>query len=347
MSTEIFKVAVIGCGIIARKFAEAANQMEEVEIVGVTDAFLEAAQNYAKEYRVKRIYDTVEEILALDNVDLIYIATPNHTHFCLTKQALLAGKNVLCEKPMTIDAKQTEELVKLAREQNCLLCEGLWTKTLPIYREIKKIINEGTIGEVHVLTADYFFRAPFDTNNRLFNLEMGGGALLDIGIYELVVVSMIMGSDPIEIKTVSKIGESGVDEITGVLLKFANGSVASILCAIRTPAPYRATIIGTKGRIDIQEFGRAEKGTLYVYGTDEGVDGNSGGKVGVRRNVPEQVEEYALDFRHEINGFEYEIAALRNAIWDGKSECDEIALEDTIGVHRIIDQIRSCWQEIK
>ncbi|MBQ2626890.1 MAG: Gfo/Idh/MocA family oxidoreductase [Eubacterium sp.] len=344
MEKKQFRVGAVGCGIIARKFAEAANQMDGVEIAGVTDAFPKSAAQYAREYRVGKVCGSFEELLELEDLDLIYIATPNHTHYDLTRQALLAGKNVLCEKPMTIDAEKTEELAALAKKQNCILAEGLWTKTLPIYREIKKIITEGQIGEVHVLTADYFFRAPLDPASRLFNLEMGGGALLDIGIYELVLVSMVMGSDPVEIKSVSKIGETGVDEITGVLLKFANGSVASLMCAIRTPAPYRATIIGTRGRIDIQEFGRAERGMLYRYSSDEGADGNSSGKVGVRRNVPEQVEEIPLNYPHSINGFEYEIEALRRAVRAGEKECPELSLRDTIGVHRMIDQIKSVWQ---
>lgn len=337
-----FTVGMIGCGVIARKFAEAANGMEGVEISCITDAILDSAKRFAEEYQVGRVVDSVPELLA-QNVDLVYIATPNTTHYELVQQALNAGKHVLCEKPMTVNARETEALAHLASRKGLFLCEGLWTKTLPFYREVKQIIAAGKIGEVRVITADYFFQAPWLPKSRLLNPELGGGAILDIGIYELVLANMILGTEPVSITSTCHKGETGVDEITSITLKYRDGAIANLICSIRTPAPQKAAIMGTKGRIEIEEFGRAQKGVLYIYGEEKDSSGANSGRAGVRSSIPEGGEVIPLYFPHEINGFEYEIDAIRQAIWGGKRECELITLQDSINIHRMIEEARNQW----
>ena len=339
---KTFIVGIIGCGVIAKKFAEAASGMEGVEIAFVTDAFLDSARSFAAEYPVGRVLESVDELLRQD-LDLVYIATPNTAHFELAEKALNCGKNVLCEKPMTVNVKETEALVQLARKKGLFLCEGLWTKTLPFYQEVKRIIKEGIIGDVRVITADYFFRAPWNPGSRLLNPDLGGGTILDIGIYELVLVDMILGTEPVSVSSTCYKGETGVDEITSITLKYKDGAIASLISSIRTPAPQKAVILGIKGRIEIEEFGRAQKGVLYIYGEERDTSGSSSGRAGVRSSVPEGGEIIPLHYPHEINGFEFEIQAIREAIFAGNKECDLITLQDSINIHRIIEEARNQW----
>jgi len=337
-----FNWGVVGCGTIAGKFAEAVAGMEGIRIHGVADVSLEAAERFAGENAIGKVYQSTAALFGDGSLDAVYLAAPNTFHYPLTKAALLAGRNVLCEKPFVPAAGEARELVELAGERGLFLCDGLWTKTLPVYRKLRGLVAEGQIGDIRAVTADYFFRAPLDPESRLFSKALGGGALLDIGIYGLVLACMFLGCEPVDIRSTAYTGVTGVDEQAGILLRYENGAIANLLCSIRTPAPQKGVILGTGGRIEISDFGRAEKATVYIYDEENPNDSGSGLGKGVRRNLPGS-RTVDIHLPHRINGFEYQIEAVVSAIREGKTECPLIPHQESIGLLKIMDACRSQW----
>ena len=325
--SDVFRWGVIGTGIIACKFAEAVAALDDMEIVAASNRTPEKAYAFAERFGVDTVYTDNADLLADERVDAVYVATLNIQHYDVTKQALLAGKNVLCEKPMVMSPAEAQELVDLAREKNVLLAENLWTRFLPIYARLREIIAEGGIGEVRVIHADYFFRMEFDPEDRFFNRAKGGGALLDIGVYGLGFIGTFLGYKPDRIYAVGRLGETGVDEVLHLSLGYPSGAMADATFSISTPAPFRAMVIGTRGRFEIPEYGRASMATVYQYpDVEAGRDSKGTGTVA---NVPEGTTSYVIEEPHKKNGFEYIIQAVADAVRAGKQEldllpCDEI-----------------------
>lgn len=336
-----FKWGIIGYGAIAGKFAEAVANLDGMRTHAVFGRNFAGASAFASENNIENTYPSLDAFLADDSIDAVYIAAPNSAHYELTKAALGAGKHVLCEKPFMTRAADAEEMIAYAREKKLFLSEAVWTKTLSVYKELRRIVRDGKIGDIRLITAEYFYDAEYDPNGRLFNKELGGGSMLDIGVYELALVSMFLGTKPVDIKSTAKIGETGVDELTSITLQFSEGEIAHMVCSVRASGPFRAGILGTRGRIEIPEFGRAQKASVFLYKTVGASGANSLGK-GTRKNEPES-DILELQYPHEINGFEYQVRAVADAIRTGKIECDLMPLNETLDQLRIIDAARSQW----
>ena len=340
---EALRVGIIGTGAIAQKFVDAATGTCGYTLEWASASRAASAAAFAGKNGIARHTGNADELFSQE-LDLIYIATPNHLHFEFAKKAMLAGKHVLCEKPLTVSTAEAEQLIEITRQTGCFLAEGLWTRLLPFYDNLRRLLAERRIGDIHAITADYFFTAAFDPSTRLFNPDMGGGALLDIGIYEIVLAGMVLGLDPVSVSSSCHTGPSGVDEITCFTLRYAGGALANCICSITTSAPQKAMIMGTKGRIEIEDFGRAENGRLYVYGENQNSLAAGNKRAGTRMSIPSGGETFELCFPHRINGFEYQLEAVRDAILAGKNECDLLNHADTLKVHRIIDAIRAQWR---
>lgn len=336
---EKFRWGVIGTGIIACKFAEAVECLDDAEIIAVSNRTLSKAQAYAERFGIETVYATNEELLADERVDAVYVATLNIQHFEVTKQALEAGKPVLCEKPLVMTAAEAEELVATARENNVLLAENLWTRFLPIYDRLREIIAEGGIGEVRVIHADYFFRMEFDPEDRFFNREKGGGTLQDIGVYGLGFIGTFLGYQPDRINYVARMGMTGVDEVLHLSLGYPSGAMADATFSISTPAPFRAMVIGTRGRFEIPEYGRASKATVYQYpDVEAGRDSKGTGTVA---NVPEGTTSYVIEEPHKRNGFEYIVNAVAEAVRAGKKELDLLTCDEIVSWIRFKEDIKN------
>ncbi|MBQ0026812.1 MAG: Gfo/Idh/MocA family oxidoreductase [Lachnospiraceae bacterium] len=316
----MIKFGIIGTGVISVKFANALNAVPDTKIEAVQDIIPESSKRFAEARGIEKVYATVEELAADPEIDVVYIATINPAHYEIAKTCLNAGKHVYCEKPFVMYKAQAEELVALARSKGLLLCENLWTKYLPIYDKVRTLLASGEIGEVRMIHCNYYFPAEFDPNGRLFDKEKGGGALLDIGAYGLGFVGMFMGYEPDKYVGIANMGKSGVDERVHVALKYGD-HMADITCAITTPAPQKAVIVGTKGRMEFSEFGRAQAGHVWVYG-DGKLDANSKG-AGTRSSVPEGGYDYEMKYPFEENGFEYIIRAVVDAVKNGKVELEK------------------------
>lgn len=245
------KWGIIGLGAIAHKFASEL-LLEQEEVYAVASRNLEKAKEFAKQYHSSKYYDSYEELLKEENIDIVYIATPHHLHSELTIKALAHNKNVLCEKPFALEREQAQKMIELSKEKNKFLMEAFWTRFNPSILEILKKINDGEIGEIKYINADFAFPANFNLKNRLSELALGGGSLMDIGIYPIFLSYILLGK-PLEILATSNFGETGIDLQTSIIFSY-NKSQAVMHSGFEYHSNMEATICGTKGRIIIHSI---------------------------------------------------------------------------------------------
>ena len=229
----------------------------------------ESAKRFAKEFGIATAHGSYAALAADPNVDVIYIATPHPQHVAAAKLALNAGKHILVEKPFTINAAEAAEIVDLAAAKGLVVLEAMWTRFLPHMRRIRAIIAEGTIGEVRSITADHRQKLPDDPKHRLNAPELGGGALLDLGIYPISFTWDILGK-PAEIKASATFRATGADAQVATIFHYASGAIATTLSSSDSAGPNRATVVGTKGRIDIDRVWYSPT-TFRVYDSTNAV----------------------------------------------------------------------------
>ena len=295
------KWGIIGLGNIANKFAQTVKAMDSVELEAVASRNKEKSEAFGKVYDVpsKKCYGSYEELVKDESIEAVYIAVPHAFHKEISILCLKNGKAVLCEKPVTMNGNEIREVINVAEENKMFFMEGMKTRFLPINQKIKSWINEGRIGDVRLLQADFGFNAQFDPMNRLFNKDLGGGALLDVGIYNVSYSSFIFGNYPKSIKSNLYIGKTGVDECVSINLGYEEGKQAQLYGAININTIRDANIIGTKGRICVPKFSNAD--TAYIL-----IDG----------------KEEKIQMPFDINGFEYQISeVVRHYQKNNKSVC--------------------------
>ena len=242
---------VIGTGSIARVFAADLAFSDSGEVVAVGSRSRATADRFADELGVAGRYDTYEALVAAPEVDAVYVATPHpmhHAHACL---AIDAGKAVLVEKPFTMNADEALDLVRAARARDVFLMEAMWTRFLPPVAQIRRLVANGTLGEIVSVHADHGGWFPEDAGSRLFAPELGGGALLDLGVYAVSFASMVLGT-PERIVALHDPAFTGVDAQTSMLFGHARGAQAVLTCTLAANGPTRAAIVGTAARIEIE-----------------------------------------------------------------------------------------------
>jgi predicted dehydrogenase len=312
------KWAIMGTGTIASSFVKGLAFLEDAELYAVASRSIEKASEFGESYGFKKYYGSYEEMVQDKEVDVVYIATPNNVHKENIILCLNNGKAVLCEKPFTLNAKETEEVIKLAREKNLFLMEGMWTRFFPIMKKIQEWIDEDTIGKVRMVIADFGFRREGKPEERKVSLEKGGGALMDVGVYPIAFASWVFKKAPKDIKGVTSLYETGADEQSVMTLGYEGGQLAALACAINTPTPKEARIIGNKGTIVIPEFFKATSATLSVIG-----DGP------ITVTIP-----------LEGNGYNYQAAAVMECLRKGELECDAMSLDESLLIMGIMDELR-------
>jgi len=249
--SKIYKWGIIGPGRIAQKFAAALSLVPNASLHAVASRDGNRARQFAADYHAPFFYDNYEALACNDEIDAVYIATPHSFHHAHVLLCLQKNKAVLCEKPMSVNYDSTMEMVAVARQKKVFLMEAMWSRFMPIINKTVQLINEGEIGAVKYLRADFGFVAPFDKDSRLYDLKLGGGSLLDIGVYPLFLALLIMGK-PDEIKSFSHLAKTGADETTNALLYYSNGMMANILSSIVAQTPFTAEISGTEGTITLE-----------------------------------------------------------------------------------------------
>ena len=318
---DTFNWGILGTGNIAKKFAEGLTAIDDAKLVAVGSRSQEGADAFGEQFDVPNRHASYEALADDKDVDAIYVATPHPMHKPATMMCIDAGKPVLCEKPFTINAADAREVIKHARGKGVYVMEAMWSRFFPVACDVRQWIADGKIGDVLFVTADFGFRAGFNPKGRLFAPELGGGALLDVGVYAVSFASMIYGTQPTKITSMAELGETKVDEHAAMLFGYADGAMAALRTSIRVSTTMRAQIEGTEGKIDIPPlFWRPESATL-----------TAGGTTIVSEHAPEG------------NGWNYEAAAVMEDVRAGKTENDIMPLDETIAIMETMDKLRADW----
>ncbi len=309
---------ILGTGWIAHEMGAALNAVNG-EIYAVCDTSLERAQKYAEEFGVKKAYGSSNEMIEDENVDIIYIATPHNLHYQFLLQSVKAGKHVFCEKSITVNSKQLEECVQIAEEKGLVICDGMTLLHMPLYKELKRIVENGAIGDIKMVQVNFGSCKEYDVKNRFFSKELAGGALLDIGVYATTFARFFMKSKPDVILTTANYFETGVDETSGILMKNPDGEMAVMALTMRAKQPKRGVIAGEKGFIEIYDYPRAQRATI-TYTEDGHTDVIEVGKT-----------EEAL---------QYEVQDMQDYIWNHGGKENLRIVRD---VMEILTAIRNQW----
>ena len=314
---------VLSTGNIAKKFSTTLAELPDAELAAVAARSEVDAATFARKYGFKRSYGSYEALACDNQVDIVYVATPHPFHYEQTLMLLEAGKAVLCEKPVAMNAEQITAMVAKAREQQVFFMEGMWMRFFPIIKELLHQIEKGTIGKVRTLEASFGFPAHYDAESRLFSQALGGGALLDVGIYPISFAHMILGS-PVSVQSAAVLGPTGVDHQSAYLLKFAKGELATLSSSLEADMTEFASVCGTEGRIRIpRDFFHPTR--LVV----ERGDGTS--------------EAFVKPY--EGTGFQYEAQAVMDYLKAGALEATEMPQDESIAIMKTMDAIRSCWTD--
>ena len=321
MHTGNIRWGILSTGRISHRFAEAIAFLPDAEVIAVGSRAMDTARRFADQYRIPRAYASYEALAADPDVDAVYVSTPHPMHKECSLLCLSAGKAVLCEKPFTLNAAEAETVVLAARAKGVFLMEAMWTRFLPSIAKVRELIAGGAIGEPRMVMADFGFRAGFDPHSRIFDPHLGGGGLLDVGVYCASLASMIFGA-PTHVSGFAHLGETGVDEQAGVTLGYPGGQIALIASAVRTSTQHEAWIHGTDGSIKIHRLWyHAAKLSLLAPGKDEQV----------------------IDAPPEGNGFNYQAAEVGACLRAGKLESTIMPLDESISIMRTMDQLRAQW----
>ena len=310
---------IIGTGAIANAFAKALSTITDVQIAGVASRSLNKAEIFAKTYQITRAYGNYEELINDPNIDVIYIGTPHTEHFAHAKACIEGKKHVLCEKPMCMNSDEAKILDSLAKENNVFLMEAMWTKFLPTTACVKEWIDSERIGSIQYMNINFGFVGERDYSGRLFNPDLGGGALLDVGIYPVLYATFLMNTVPDEIKSSMVFGISGVDELDAVTFYYKEGTIASLQSSISTRLGNDAVIIGSKGKIVVEKFHMAQK--AYIYDEEDTL-----------------LETFYEPFA--TNGYEYEAMEVNRCLMEGLTESPRNPLDKTIQILELLDTIR-------
>ncbi len=312
-----YRWGILGAGRIAAKFCDALCFVEGSEVYAVASRNIENAKEYATKYNATKFYNNYDDLIKDENIDIIYIATPHPFHYEQTMRCLQNNKAVLCEKPMSLSGKQTSEMIAMAQEKKLFLMEGMWTACMPFIGKIKSIIEEDVIGDVQYMNADFGFAAPVDYDGRLYNKTLGGGSILDVGIYPVFFATLILG-EPFSIKSLSKTSMTGVDEYANMILQYPNGATAHLLSSIIFNTPIEAEIIGTKGSIKIKN--------PWFKATNFSVHLNNG-----------STENFSIP--HLCNGFEHEIKEVMHCLGEGLLQSNQMPHKLTSSTSKILDEV--------
>src|SRR6478735_8212752 len=236
---------VLATGGIAATFTADLQAVPGAEVVAVASRTDTSAKAFAERFGIPKAYGSWAELAADDEVDVVYVATPHSAHREATALCLKAGKHVLCEKAFTLNSREAEELVALARDRGLFLMEAMWTYCNPVIRRLTALIADGAIGDIRTVQADFGLAGPFDPDHRLRNRALGGGALLDLGVYPVSFAQLLLG-EPDRIQAGALLSPEGVDLNTGMLLGWDSGATALLSCSIVANLPTAATVIGTE-----------------------------------------------------------------------------------------------------
>jgi len=311
--------AIMGPGDISVAFLKDL-RLAGMHLEAVGSRSLERAETYAKKHSISRAYGSYEELVADPDIDIVYIATTNNAHFDNAKLALSAGKSVLLEKPFTLDASQARDLVEISKSMNVFLMEAMWTRFLPNHSVLFEKLNQGLIGTPLYLFADHNQNLPKDLHSRLYDPALGGGSLLDLGVYPISLAHRIFGK-PSHIQASASLMAGNIDESVGAIFEYSGGRQALFHSSIRSSGPVKAFILGDAGRVEMEK-------SFYGHSSFTVFD--------LADNVLFQYEGNI-----EGRGMQYQAMEVERCITAGLNESPIMSLDETVQIMQVMDQIRS------
>lgn len=317
MNEKIFKWGILGPGKIAGKFATDLATVPGARVFAVASRNLERAIKFAREHNCERSYGSYEELTADEEVDVIYVATPHVFHFEHTLLCIDRRKPVLCEKPFAMDAGQVERMITVAKKNKTFLMEGMWTSFLPHFRFLLDLVEKEKYGRILNVKADFGFEAPYLPEKRLYNKGLGGGSLLDIGIYPVFLALSLLGI-PQKINATAEIGETGVDLNCEMLFEYKNGATAKLFSTVNKTIPTIAEIQFEKAKVILQN--RFHEPTSIL--------------------IEQEGEQKTLDFKFKTRGYDFEAAHVQQMLMEGNTESTVMTFQKSKDLIHLLDSIR-------
>lgn len=312
---------ILSTGGIAAAFTAELMALPDAEVVAVASRTRASATAFADRFGIPRAYGGWESLAQDDGIDVVYVAAPHAAHRAAAGLCLTAGRNVLCEKAFTLNSGEARELVALARERGRFLMEAMWMSCNPLIRQVKALVEDGAIGEVRTVQADFGIAGPFPAEHRLRDPAQGGGALLDLGVYPVSFAHLLLG-EPTGVTASATLSEEGVDLQTGALLTWAGGAHAVLHCSVVGNTGQTASVTGSLGRIDIPHgFFRPDRFVLRRDGRE-----------------PEEVVADPAEGTH--SGLRHEAVEVMRCLRAGETESPLVPLDGTLAVMRTLDAIR-------
>ncbi|WP_305767250.1 Gfo/Idh/MocA family protein [Candidatus Epulonipiscium viviparus] len=316
-------IGILGAGTIANKMAKTILEMDEAVAYAIAARDLKRAEVFKEQYGFEKAYGSYEEMLADENVELVYVATTHNCHYEQVKMCLLAGKHVLCEKSFTITAAEARELCELSEEKGLLLAEAMWTRYLPIYGILEDVLGRGEIGEISSAVVNFGGNLK---KERVWKKELGGGALLDLGVYVLTVARLIFKAEIKKIVSLAVVNDDDIDYVDNIIIQFANNKTAILQANQTAIMSSRVEIFGSTGYIEMGSV--MNPPSIKVYGPGQEL-----------RNAYKRPEQ--------ITGFEYEVLACIKAIREGKVEVEELPHKEMIYIMELMENLLKEWRANK
>lgn len=316
--TNKYNWAILGCGTIANDFAREMNKMGG-KIYSIANRTYEKAVDFAKKYDIAKVYENIDDLFMDKNVDIVYIATPHNKHIEYILKALENNKHVLCEKAITLNSQELDRAITRAKSQNLILAEAMTVYNMPLYAELERIVNSGKLGKLRLAQVNFGSFKEYDMTNRFFNMDLAGGALLDIGVYAISLVRTFMNMQNCRIESQVKFAKTGADEQSSIIIENSEKQMASVTLSLHAKQPKRATICYDNAYIEIFEYPRADKAVI-TYTEDGHTEDIIAGK--------------------SENALFYEIENMENAVANGKNS---MKLDYTVDVMNVMTKLREDW----
>lgn len=314
---EKVRIGVIGLGSIFRRVMVDFPNAHNCTLYAVAARDLARAEEAKERYGAAKAFGSYEELLACPEVELVYVATPHSLHHAHVMACLAQGKHVICEKAFSLNDTQAAEMARMAREKGLFLMEAMWTRFVPAMVKLRALAEEGALGEIRHVVANFAYNARFDPESRLFAPHLAGGALLDVGIYPLSIIAMLLGDRPSSVDSMCVMAPSGVDARTTAQLRYDSGATAQFMCGVDVNGDSRMTVFGTKARVDIPEFWHPTRLEVVCGGETE-----------------------VLVFPPENEGHSHQFVHAARMIRAGHTESPVMPLDETVQLMKLMTEMR-------
>ena len=358
--TDPIRWGILGSGRVAHGFAAGLQAVPDSELAAVASRRLSNAEAFAERHGGARVHERYDDLVADPDIDVIYVATPNDRHVHDALNCLAHGKAVLCEKPFTVDSGEARQVIDAARSRGVFCMEGMWMRFIPAVQRAIELVESGAIGDVRTVAADFSHPVRITPGGRMFDPELGGGALLDLGVYTLSLAQSLLG-EPAQVASHLSIGATGVDEHASVSLGYENGAVATLTCSLRARGPNRAVIAGSTGTIHLPGPICAPTKLLLEPVTEADPEADSPQAGGwlldavlarprlerVARSAKHAAQRVvrrgprSMQFPLAANGYNYEAAEVARCLRAGELESPVMPLDESLRTIALIEKIRA------